>query len=58
MAEVTGGTPIEAEPESQLSSMEVSATSSDLVTVSSQRILMDVHVWAIGGSSYLSMTKN
>jgi len=41
-----GGVHVEAGCESQVFSMEVSAASSDVVTVSSHRVLMVAHVWA------------
>ena len=46
VAGATGGVHVEAGSESHVFSMEVSAPSSDVVTVSSQRDLMVAHVWA------------
>jgi len=46
VAGATGGVHVEAGSEPHVSSMEVSAPSSDVVTVSSQRVLMVAHVWA------------
>ena len=46
VAGATGGVHVEAGSESHVSSMELSAPSSDVVTVSSQRVLMVAHVWA------------
>ena len=46
VAGAAGGVHVEAGSESHVFSMEVSAPSSDVVTVSSQRVLMVAHVWA------------
>ena len=46
VAGATGGVYVEAGSASHVFSMEVSAPSSDVVTVSSQRVLMVAHVWA------------
>ena len=46
VAGATGGVHVEAGSASHVFSMEVSAPSSDVVTVSSQRVFMVAHVWA------------
>ena len=46
VAGAAGAVHVEAGSESHVFSMEVSAPSSDVVTVSSQRVLMVAHVWA------------
>ena len=46
VAGVAGGVHVETGSESQVFNMEVSAASSDVVTVSSHRVLMVAHVWA------------
>ena len=46
VAGAAGGVHVEAGSESQVFNMEVSAASSDVVTVSSHRVLMVAHVWA------------
>ena len=46
IAGATGGVHVEAGSASHVFSMEVSAPSSDVVTVSSQRVFMVAHVWA------------
>ena len=46
VAGVAGGVQVAAGCESQVLNIEVSADNSDVVTVSSHRILMLAHVWA------------